>query len=114
MIELIEVDALLAVTEPVEMEVLVGSRSPRAQRDERALLRRFEWLPFRAAMDFEGATTIYRTCRAAGVTPRGTIDCLIAAVALRNDAVLLTADHDLARIAEVMSIPLDPASVEPG
>jgi predicted nucleic acid-binding protein len=94
------------------MEILTGSRSPRAQRDERAFLRSFHWLAFRAATDFEGATTIYRTCRAQGVTPRGTVDCMIAAVALRNDAVLLSADRDLVRIARVMGIRLDPASVD--
>ena len=95
------------------MEVLVGCTSARALGAERALLRRFEWLPFRSATDFEAATTIYRTCRAQGITPRGT-DCMIAAVALRNDAVLLAADADLVRIAEVMGVRLDPASVDPG
>ena len=94
------------------MELLNGSRLDRLEA-ERRLLRRFEWLPFRAATDFEGATAIYRTCRAQGVTPRGTVDCMIAAVALRNDAVLLSADGDLVRIAQVMGIRLDPASVEP-
>jgi predicted nucleic acid-binding protein len=76
-------------------------------------LRSFAWLPFRVATDFEAATTIYRMCRAQGVTPRGAIDCMIAAVALRNDAVLLAADRDIVRIAQVMGIRLDPASVGP-
>jgi hypothetical protein len=38
---------------------------------------------------------------------------MIAAVALRNDAILLAADDDIVRIAQVMGIRLDPASVEP-
>ena len=111
--ELISTDSRIGVTEPVEMEVLNGSRTPRHLAAERALLRRFTWLPFVTATDFEGATTIFRTCRDQGVTPRGSLDCMIAAVALRNDAVLLTADRDLARIAEVMGIRLDPASIAP-
>ena len=113
MINLISSDAEVGVTEPVEMEVLNGSRTPRDQAAERALLRRFTWLPFVASTDFEGATTIFRSCRDQGVTPRGSLDCMIATVALRNDAVLLTADRDVARIAQVMGIRLDPASVDP-
>jgi predicted nucleic acid-binding protein len=113
MVELIEAGGPIAVSEPVEMEVLNGSSSPRTQREQRALLRRYDWLPFRSATDFEAATTIYRTCRVQGVTPRGSLGCMIAAVALRNDAVLLAADRDLVRIAQVMGIRLDPASVAP-
>jgi predicted nucleic acid-binding protein len=105
--------APVAVTEPVEMEVLNGERSPATAEANRRLLRSFSWLPFRTAIDFDGATTIHRTCRAQGVTPRGSLDCMIAAVALRNDAVLLAADRDIVRIAQVMGIHLDPASVGP-
>jgi predicted nucleic acid-binding protein len=110
--DLIVSKATISVTEPVEMELLNGSRPGRLEA-ERRLLRRFTWLPFRAAADFEGATAIDRRCRSQGVTPRGTVDCMIAAVALRNDAVVLSADADLVRIARVMGIRLDPASVEP-
>jgi hypothetical protein len=33
-------------------------------------------LSFDAVTDFAGAVKIYRRCRAAGVTPRGMIDCI--------------------------------------
>ena len=62
-------------------------------------------------VDFEAAASIYRTCRRAGVTPRGLVDCMIASVALRCGATLLTADADLVRVAAVIGIGLDPASV---
>ena len=65
------------------------------------------------ASDFDAAARIYRRCRAAGVTPRGLIDCLIAAVAWRHEAPLLAHDADLARIAAVIGAPLDPASSGP-
>ena len=58
---------------------------------------------FDAQVDFHGATRIYRTCRRSGVTPRG----MIAAVALRSGASLLTADSDLDHVARVMRIDLD-------
>jgi predicted nucleic acid-binding protein len=67
--------------------------------------------PFDAGTDFEGAARIYRRCRRAGVTPRGMIDCLIASVAWRTRATLLAHDVDLDRVARVVGIELDEASL---
>jgi len=103
----------LAVSEPVTAEVLAGARSDRRERDLRRLLLRFDLLPFDAALDFEGGAQIYRGCRRAGVTPRGLLDCMIAAVALRHGADLLAHDADLARIATVVPLSLDPATLRP-
>jgi predicted nucleic acid-binding protein len=111
--ELVTSGGPIAVTEPVEMEVLVGARTARLRREQRELLRSFNWLPFVTATDFEGAVQLYERCRSEGITPRGMVDCMIAAVAMRHDVVLLTADRDLARIAEVMALRLDPASIQP-
>lgn len=111
MVELMGRPRTLATTEPVAMEVLAGARDDRREGDLRRLLDRFALLPFEPAADFDGAVRIYRSCRSAGVTPRGLLDCLIAAVAIRNGAALLTADQDLSRIASVMDLELDSASV---
>lgn len=97
----------VAVTEPVIMEVLAGARDDRREGDLRRLMCRFRLIRFDAAVDFDGATRIYRTCRRAGVTPRGMVDCMIAAVAWRSGATLLAADADLERVAAVMGIELD-------
>ncbi len=109
--ELIRHDGPLAVTEPVMMEVMAGARDDRREHALRRLLLRFELLGFDAAVDFEAAARIYRRCRRQGVTPRGMVDCLIASVARRNEATLLAQDVDLARVAKVVGIHLDPASV---
>jgi predicted nucleic acid-binding protein len=109
--ELIEAGDSLAVTEPVLMEVLVGARDDRREADLRELLNRFALLRFDTVMDFDGAVRIYRRCRAAGVTPRGMIDCMIAAVASRHGAALLAHDADIDRVARVMGIELDKASL---
>lgn len=111
--ELIGSGANVAVTDPVVMEVLVGARSRREEQELRHLLRRFDLLPFVAATDFDGAVYVYQRCRERGVTPRGMVDCMIAAVAVRHQVAVLTADRDLARIGEVMDLRLDPASVAP-
>lgn len=92
------------------MEVLAGARTEQRHVDLRRLLLRFPLLALDTVSDFDAAAHIYRRCRREGVTPRGLIDCLIAAVAHRHDATILAHDAGLARVAEVMGIPLDPSS----
>ena len=106
---LIASDGPLAITEPVVMEVVARARSNERESDLRRLLLRFHLLRFDAATDFDGAMRIYRRCRSAGVTPRGMIDCMIAAVAWRRRASLLANDTDLDRVARVVGIDLDDA-----
>ncbi len=109
--DLIEAGGPVAVTEPVVMEVLAGARDARREADLRRLLGRFELLSFDAVSDFDGAARIYRRCRAAGVTPRGMLDCMIAAVAWRRGATLLAHDADMDRVARVLELTLDDASL---
>jgi predicted nucleic acid-binding protein len=111
MSELIELEGELAVTEPVVMEVLAGARDDRQEAQLRRLLERFELLSFDGVADFEAAALVYRHCRAAGVTPRGLIDCMVAAVALRSEAMLLAHDAGLDRVARVLGLRLDAASL---
>lgn len=96
----------LAVTEPVLMEVLAGARNEDHYSRLRRLLASFQWIPIDPAGDFEGAAKIYRECRAAGVTPRGLTDCLIAAIAIRTGSQVLAADRDFADIARVVPLQL--------
>lgn len=107
---LIEDTDVVAVTEPIVMEVTAGARSPERENELRRLLLRFTLLRFDAAVDFDGASRVYRACRGAGVTPRGMVDCMIATVARRHGAALLARDADLTRVAEVVGIELDDAS----
>ena len=108
--QLITDEGRIAVTQPVIMEVVAGARSrPRANELKR-LLARCELLPFDAAVDFDAAARIYLSCRAAGITPRGMVDCMIASVAHRHSATLLAIDIDLSRVASVMGIEMDDAN----
>jgi len=50
---------------------------------------------------YEAAADLYRRCRAAGVTVRSTVECLIAQLALEHNATLLHSDRDYERIARV-------------
>ena len=113
MLQLIAADeGSLSVTEPVVMEVLAGARSHQRELDLRRLLQRFPLLRFDAASDFDAAAHIYRRCRAAGFTPRGMVDCMIAAVAWRSGASLLAQDVDLLGLARIIGIALDQASLQ--
>lgn len=111
MAELIASDGPIAVTEPVVMEVLAGARNDQREADLRRLLLRFDLLPFDATADFEAAVRIYRRCRRVGIIPRGMVDCLIASVAWRRRATLLAHDADMDRVARVMGIEVDAASL---
>jgi predicted nucleic acid-binding protein len=104
-------DGRLAVTEPVIMELVAGARTDDREALVRRLLARFDLLRFDAAADFDAASRIYRTCRRAGVTPRGMIDCMIASVAWRHGASLLAHDADMNRIASIVGIDVDEASL---
>jgi predicted nucleic acid-binding protein len=108
---LIETDGQVAITEPVVMEVLAGARDDHREDQLRGLLLRFELLNFDSVVDFDGAMRIYRRCRAAGVTPRGLLDCMIASVAWRREATLLSHDADMDRVASVIGIAVDRGSL---
>jgi len=109
--ELIATDGALMVTEPVLMEVLASARNDAREKDLRRLLLSFGFLPFDAVTDFDAAARIYRRCRQAGVTPRGMVDCMIVAVAYRRGAALLSWDVDMDRVAQVIGVEPDEASL---
>jgi len=109
--ELIRNQDELAVTEPVLAEVLIGARNERRERDLRRLLGSFQMLHFEVPVDFDGAVQIYRRCRSVGVTPRGLLDCMIAAVTRRYGADLLAYDADITRVAGVVGITLDVTAI---
>jgi predicted nucleic acid-binding protein len=95
----LEEEADLASTDVVVMEILAGARDG-ADRDRlRRLLYGLRFLPVEGPADYEAAAELYRACRRAGETPRKLTDCLIAAVAIRNDAELLCKDADFLTIA---------------
>ena len=47
------------------------------------------------------AIELYRRARRAGVTVRSTVDCLIAACALRHDLTVLHVDRDFSQLARI-------------
>ena len=97
-----EVDRLLAVEiaicDPVRMEVLAGARDEAHLRQLRGLLARATVLPTGPA-DYEAAAALHRVCRRRGETVRKLIDCLIGAIAVREEVPVLHADMDFEVLA---------------
>jgi predicted nucleic acid-binding protein len=104
--DLLTEGAPLAYTDPIAMEFVGGAKNAAAAERLERMLNYFEMLPFDAPVDFSIATQVYRRCRTQGITPGGFVDCMIAAVALRSGAALLTQNTDLEKIAAVMGIEL--------
>jgi predicted nucleic acid-binding protein len=82
-----------ATTDVVIMEVLAGARDEIHLAQLDSILKSLDHLPVRSA-DFEDAASLYRSCRRGGETVRNLADCLIAAVAIRNDVPVLHNDAD--------------------
>jgi predicted nucleic acid-binding protein len=83
---------------PVRMELASDEQDFRRRR----LLRTYDSLPSSGITsdDFDLAAAIYRVARAHGQTIRSHLDCVIGAIALRLDAVLVHNDVDFDRMAE--------------
>ena len=91
-------DGGASLTEPVIMEVLQGGRSPRHTRQLEGLLSRASLIRVESG-DFAEAAFLYRLCRAKGDTIRSSVDCLIAAVAIRTRTPVLQQDKDFEVLA---------------
>ncbi len=89
----------LAITETILMEVLAGVVTRRDEIAVRARLLALPLLTLEGLADFEEAAAIFRTCRDAGESLRGTIDCLIAVPVIRADASIFHRDRDFDTIA---------------
>lgn len=87
---------------PIVQEVLQGFRDERAFRIAREALFSLPVVesPLGATV-FEEAAQLYRSARRAGVTVRSSVDCLIAACALRHDLTVIHVDRDFEGLARV-------------
>ena len=98
-------DDLVLLPEPVKAELIFGARSRDDVTSLRQLLETVDLELVHPRDDFESATELFHTARQRGVTVRGIMDCLIAAMALRLGLPLLHHDRDFARLAPVIELP---------
>jgi predicted nucleic acid-binding protein len=102
--ELLESDAPIALVDIVYCEILQGVRDEESYRLTRASLRAHPILRPRGLETFETATNLYRTGRQRGLTIRRSVDCLIAATCLENDAEIYHNDRDFDALARVSDL----------
>jgi predicted nucleic acid-binding protein len=93
----------VALCGPVLTEVLQGVTHEHESRRIAEILDAYEFLHTDKA-SFSQAGQIYRRCRAGGFTIRSSIDCIIAATALRHDADILHDDRDYDVIAKFFPV----------
>ena len=90
---------------PVIQEVLQGFRDEAAYR--RAAHAMFSLPVVESPLEeglFREAIALYRSARHAGLTVRSSVDCLIAACALRHDLEVLHDDRDFGHLARVSAL----------
>lgn len=90
---------LVAVTGEILQELLQGFQGP---RDSKSIVERFAALELLVPTrdDHIAAASIRNTCRRKGIQI-GTIDALLAQLAIGRELTLLTTDNDFAHVAEI-------------
>jgi predicted nucleic acid-binding protein len=104
-------DDQVVLPEPVRAELMFGARSREEAATLRRLLETVEIELIHPRDDFESAAELFHRARQQGVTVRGLIDCLIAAMAVRLGLPVLHHDHDFARLAPVIEMTVAPGSL---
>lgn len=90
---------------PIIQEVLQGFREEVDLRKAREAMFSLPIVesPMTAAL-FEEAVELYRAARRAGISIRSSVDCLIAACAVRHDLEVIHRDRDFDGLATVSSL----------
>ena len=90
---------------PIVQEVLQGFRDERAFRAAREAMLALPAVESPLSVGVvEEAVGLYRMARRQGVTVRSSVDCLIAACALRNGLTVLHKDRDYPLLAKVSGL----------
>lgn len=108
-LQLVDQDAGLALTDVILTEVLQGLRGDASVARVEERLAAFDVLRLETLADFRSAAALYRTARSKGRTIRRTLDCLIAAVCIRESCSLLHDVRDVDHLADVTDLVIHPA-----
>ncbi len=96
---------------PVYQEILQGIRDEAHYRRIREILDAADFVEDPLTREvFTEAAALFRAARRQGITARSSVDCLIAACAIRHDLPVLHLDRDypaLARVSPLRQIPID-------
>lgn len=97
----VEFDAIVTCL-PIVQEVLQGFGDESAYRKARDAMLSLPMVDSPLGPEvFDTAVDLYRSARQRGITVRSSVDCLIAASAVRHDLEVLHRDRDYPAIARV-------------
>jgi predicted nucleic acid-binding protein len=110
-----EAEEELALTEMIYLEVLQGVSSERQFEATRRVLGSQTLVqPLLGPETFEEAAQLYRRARSLGFTIRKSTDCLIAAIAVEQQALLVHNDRDFLALAQAQpQLRIHPVAVRP-
>jgi predicted nucleic acid-binding protein len=90
---------------PVYQEILQGFKAESVYFAAREALNSAQMVANPLTLDyFDEAAALYRLCRKSGITPRSSIDVLIAVCAIRHNLTVLHHDRDYEKIATVSQL----------
>lgn len=104
LLRLVDADAGVALTDVIFGEILQGLRGDHTIRRVEQRLSAFDILRLRTLDDFRRAAALFQHARSKGRAIRRTLDCLIAAVCVREDCAILHNDGDFDHLAEVTDL----------
>lgn len=102
--DVVELDEVVTCL-PVIQEVLQGFREERAFRTAQEAMLALPIVESPLGVEvFEEAIELYRATRRVALTLRSSVDCLIAACAIRNGLTVVHRDRDFTALARVSAL----------
>ena len=100
---LIDQNIPIGICNHVYQEVLQGAKNEKEFVMLNEYLNTMDFYGLRyGKKSYENAAWLYFKCRKAGITPRSTIDLIIAQIAIDNNLLLFHNDNDFIHIAQVI------------
>lgn len=99
----IESEIPFGICNHIYQEVLQGAKNEKEFRLLKEYLNTMDIYDVRyGRKSYEEAALMYFKCRKAGITPRSTIDMIIAQIAIDNNLILFHNDKDFIQISSVI------------
>ena len=99
---LIDQNIPIGICNQVYQEVLQGAKNEKEFDVLKEYLTTMDFYDLRyGKKSYENAAWLYYKCRKAGITPRSTIDLIIAQTAIDNNLLLFHNDRDFVQISQV-------------
>ena len=100
---LIDQNIPIGICNQVYQEVLQGAKNDKEFELLKEYLNTIDFYDLRyGKKSYENAAWLYLKCRKAGITPRSTIDLMIAQTAIDNNLLLFHNDKDFVQISQII------------